>query len=287
MVCLPKTLIYINILSTHFVYTESKYFLMTLYNYNLHHYTCIYVQETTSLTSTLTDQVPTPTHTSTMTSPSSTVPTQTTGEGSDALLVYISAGVSGAVVVLVAATVTVISVSVCLRKRKNKQVNTTDKLAYHYSSGPETMKINDAYAEISDPSITTSTNDAYGITRGASDVTASQNEAYVATDGVCQSSGSGMRMKTNEAYADMSSAINEDAYTYVTQRTSVVLTATNAACNAHTSTDEIYDYPTSSTAGNDITTSSNEAYGMTSVNDAYLAMHELELNEECQYECVV
>ena len=247
----------------------------------------IYVQETTSLTSTLTDQVLTPTHTSIMTSPSSTVLAQTTGKGSGALLVYISAGVSGAVVVLVAAAVTVISVSVCLRKRKNKHVNTTDNVTYLYSNGPETMKISEGYAAISDPSINTSTNDAYGITRGACDVTASQNEAYAVTDGACQSSGSGMRMKTNEAYADMSSAMNEDAYTYVTQRTSVVLTATNAAYNAHTSTDEIYDYPISSITGNDITTSSNEAYGMTSVNDAHLAMHELELNEECQYECVV
>ena len=138
----------------------------------------------------------------------STLPTQSTGEGSDALSVYISAGVSGAVVVLVAAAVTVISVSVCLRKRKNKHVNTTDNVAYHCSGGPETIKINEAYAEISDPSITTSTNDAYGITRGACDVTTSQNEAYAVTDGGCQSSGSGMRMKINEAYTNMSTAMN-------------------------------------------------------------------------------
>ena len=184
---------------------------------------------------------------------------------------YISAGVSGAVVVvLVAAAVTVISVSVCLRKRKNKHVNTTDNVAYHCSnsSGQETMKLNETYAEISGPSITTSTNDAYGITGGARDVTTSQNEAYAVTDGACQSSGSGMKMKTNEAYADMSSAMNEDAYTYVTHRnvshcTTAVLTATNAAYNAHTSTDEVYDYPNSTTAGNDIGTSSNEAYGVT------------------------
>ena len=178
---------------------------------------------------------------------------------------YISAGVSGAVVVLVAAAVTVISVSVCLRKRKNKHVNITDNVAYLYSnsSGQETMKLNEAYAELSGPSINTSTNDAYGITGGASDVTTSQNEAHAVTDGVCQSSGSGMKMKTNEAYADMSSAMNEDAYTYVTHRTTAVLTATNAAYNAHTSTDEVYDYSNSPTARNDITTSSNEAYGIT------------------------
>ena len=55
--------------------------------------------------------------------------------------------------------------------------------------------------------------------------------------------------------------MNEDAYTYVTQHTTAVLTATNAAYNAHTSTDEVY--PTSSTAGNEIATSSNEVYGIT------------------------
>ena len=119
---------------------------------------------------------------------------------------------------------------------------------------------------------------AYGITGGASDVTTSQNEAYAVTDGACQSSGSGMRMKTNEAYADMSSAMNEDAYTYVTQRnvshcTTAVLTATNAAYNAHTSTDEVYDYPNSPTAGNDITTSSNEAYGITQQVNAISIAH--------------
>ena len=161
------------------------------------------------------------------------MPTQSTGEGSGTLFVYISAGVSGAVVVLVAAAVTVVSVSVCLRKRKNKHVNTTDNVAYHCSnsSGLETLKINEAYAELSGPSITTSTNDAYGITGGASDVTTSQNVAYAVTDGAFQSSGSGMRMKINKAYADMSSAMNEDAYTYVTQHTTAVLTATNAAYN--------------------------------------------------------
>ena len=109
---------------------------------------------------------------------------------------------------IVAAAVTVISVSVCLKKRKNNHVNTTDNVAYHCSSGPETIKINEAYAEISGPSITTSTNDAYGITPGASDVTTSQNEAYVVTDGACQSSGSGMRMKINDAYTNMSTAMN-------------------------------------------------------------------------------
>ena len=188
---------------------------------------------------------------------------------------YISAGVSGAVVVLVAAAVTVISASVCLRKRKNKHVNTTDNVAYHCSNSrdQETMKLKEAYAELSGPSITTSTNDAYGITGGASDVTTSQNEAYAVTDGACQSSGSGMKMKTNEAYTDMSSAMNEDAYTYVTQRTTAVLTATNAAHNALTSTDEVYNYPNSPTAGNDIATSSNEAYGITQQVNAISITH--------------
>ena len=56
---------------------------------------------------------------------------------------------NAAVVVLVAAAVTVISVSVCLRKRKkNKHVDTTDSVAYHCSSGPVTMKINEAYTDV-------------------------------------------------------------------------------------------------------------------------------------------
>ena len=189
---------------------------------------------------------------------------------------YISAGVSAAVVVvLVAAAVTVISVSVCLRKRKNKHVNTTDNIAYHCSnsSGQEIMKLKEAYAELSGPSINTSTNDAYGITGGVSDVTTSQNEAYAVTDGADQSSGSGMRMKIIEAYADMSSAMNEDTYTYVTQRTTAILTATNAAYNGHTSTDEVYNYPNSPTAENDITTSSNEAYGITQQVNAIAIIH--------------
>ena len=210
-------------------------------------------------------------------SSSSVPPPDSSSSQSSSVAAGIGGGIAAAavllVVVLVVAVVVVLvlrqsdTVSVCLRKRKNKHVNTTDNVAYHCSGGPETMKSNEAYAEISDPSIATSTNDAYGITRGTSDVTTSQNEAYVATDGACQSSGSGMRMKTNEAYADMSSAINEeyieDAYTYVTQRTTAVLTATKAAYNAHTSTDEVYYYPTSSTAGNDIATYSNAAYGIT------------------------
>ena len=204
---------------------------------------------------------------------SSAPPPDYTSSQSSSVAAGIGGGIAAAVVllvvVLVVAVVVVLvlrqtdTVSVCLRKRKNKHVNTTDNVAYHCSSGPETIQISEDYAVISDPSITTSTNDAYGITRGACDVTTSQNEAYVVTDGACHSSGSGMRMKINEAYADMRSAMNEDAYTYVTQCTIAVLTATNAAYNAHTSTDEVYDYPTSSTAGNDITTFSNEAYGIT------------------------
>ena len=97
------------------------------------------------------------------------------------------------------AAVIVISVCVCLLwKRKNKHVNTTDNVAYHSSSGPE-MKISEVYAEINDPSISTSTNDAYGVTHRTNDVTTSQNEAY----GVIThpSSGSGFRMNLNEAYS--------------------------------------------------------------------------------------
>ena len=174
--------------------------------------------------------------------------------------------------VLVAAAVTVISVSVCLRKSKNKHVNTTDNIAYHCSnsSAQETMKLKEAYVVLSGPSINTSTNDAYGITGGASDVTTSQNEAYAVTDGAGQAR---MRMKINEAYTDMSSAMNEDAYTYVTHHTTAVFTAANAAYNVHTSTDEVYNYPNSPTAGNDITTSSNEAYGITQQVNAIAIAH--------------
>ena len=166
---------------------------------------------------------------------------------------YISAGVGVAMVVLIAAAV---SGSVCLRKRKNSHVNTTDNVAYHYSSGrtiynQDTMKT-------SDPNIITLANDAYGITHGADDVPTSQNEAYAVTDVACQCSGCGMRMKINEAYADMISAKNKDACPDVTQCTHA---------------NEVYDYPTSPTSGNDITTSSNDAYGITQeVNDSAISI---------------
>ena len=106
------------------------------------------------------------------------------------------------VLTAIAAVVAIIVISVCvclLWKRKNKHVNTTDNVIYHNSSGPEMMKINEVYAEINDPSISTSTNDAYGITHRTNDVTTSQNEAY----GVIAhpSSGSGVRMNLNEAYS--------------------------------------------------------------------------------------
>ena len=215
--------------------------------------------------------------------PTSPAPPSDGGDSSSSQSSSVAAGIGGgiaAVLLVVVLVVAVVVVSVCLRKRKNKHVNTTDNVAYHCStsSGQETMKLNETYAELSDPSITTSTNDAYGITGGANDVTTSQNEAHVVTDDACQSSGSGMRMKINEAYADMSSAMNEDAYTYVTHRnvshcTTAVLTATNAAYNAHTSTDEVYDYPNSPTARNDITTSSNEAYGITQQVNAISIAH--------------
>ena len=107
-------------------------------------------------------------------------------------------------VLTVAVVVAVIVISVCvylLRKRKNKHCNTTDNITYHNSSGPDMMKINEVYTEISDPSITTSTNDAYGITHQTNDVLTSQNEAY----GVIRlpSSGSGVRMNLNEAYSSV------------------------------------------------------------------------------------
>ena len=104
------------------------------------------------------------------------------------------------VLTAIAAVVAIIVISVCvclLWKRKNKHVNTTDNVAYHSSSGPD-MKINEV---INDPSISTSTNDAYGITHRTNDVTTSQNEAY----GVIThpSSGSGVRMNLNEAYSSV------------------------------------------------------------------------------------
>ena len=150
-------------------------------------------------------------------SSSSAPPPDSSSSQSSSVAAGIRGGIAAAAVLLVVVlVVAVVVVSVCLRKRMNKHVNTTDNVAYHYSnsSDHETMKINEAYAELSGPSITTSTNDAHGITRGVNDVTTSQNEAYAVTDGVSQSSGSGMRMKTDEVYADMSTAMNEDAYTY-------------------------------------------------------------------------
>ena len=94
----------------------------------------------------------------------------------------IGGGIAAAAVLLVVVlVVAVVVVSVCLRKRKNKHVNITDNVAYHCSnsSGQETMKLNEAYADLSGPSITTATNDAYGITGGASDVTTSQKRSCI------------------------------------------------------------------------------------------------------------
>ena len=108
------------------------------------------------------------------------------------------------VIVLIAAiaaatAVIVFSVCVCLRKRKNRHVNITDNVAYHCS--PQMMQIDETYAEISDPSITTSTNEAYGITHSPNDATTSQNETY---DVIAHhSSGSGVRLSINEAYSSV------------------------------------------------------------------------------------
>ena len=149
---------------------------------------------------------------------SSTVPTQSTGEGSSALSLYVSVGFNAAVVVLVAVTVVSVSVSVCLRKRKNKHVNTTDNVAYHCSSNQVMMNVNEIYTEISDLNIATSTNDACGIIHGASDITPSQNEDNAVNGVAHQPSGSGVRMKINEAY----SSVNVTAQTDKTElKTSV------------------------------------------------------------------
>ena len=74
-----------------------------------------------------------------------------------------------------------------------------------------------------------------------------------------QSSSGQVIMKTNEAYAETRASdfnYTDDMYA-ATQPT----TASNAAYNVHTSTDVMYDLPSSS--GKDIPTATNEAYDVT------------------------
>ena len=151
-------------------------------------------------------------------------------------IIYVSVGASAAVVVLIAAAVTstVISVSVCLKKRKNKHVNTTDNVAYHYSSGQDTMESNKAYQyTTTDPAIAavTSANIAYNVIRRegpheyeaiSSDLTVDTTPAY-------------------QAIADVQSTLQDEEYAY-----------------AYPSV------PTTAETDMGITTTPNEAYATTS-----------------------
>ena len=70
-------------------------------------------------------------------------------------------------------------------------------------------------------------------------------------------------MKTNEAYVETRASDSNDMYMYATPPTTAILTS-NAAYNVHTSTDVVYDLPTSSGNGEtDIPTTTNEAYDVT------------------------
>ena len=121
--------------------------------------------------------------------------------GGPFIIVAVVALVTAAAAAAAAVTV-VISVSVCLWKRKNKRTNATGNVTC--GNDQEMMKISEVYAEISDPSITTSTNDAYTISHRTDGVTTSQNAAYgVIAD---QSSGSGVRMNSMEP---IYSSVNE------------------------------------------------------------------------------
>ena len=93
------------------------------------------------------------------------------------LPVYASVGVSVAVVMLIAAAVIVISVCVCLRRRKNRNMNTTDNVAYHYTSGQQTMTINEAYtdARANDPDYV---DDTYSYATPPTTAVLTSNAAY-------------------------------------------------------------------------------------------------------------
>ena len=82
---------------------------------------------------------------------------------------------------------------------------------------------------------------------------------------IYQSASGQVVMKTNEAYAETRASDSDDMYAYATQPTTAILTS-NVAYNVHTSTDVVYDLPTSS--GNketesNIPTTTNEAYDVT------------------------
>ena len=120
-----------------------------------------------------------------------------------------------------------ISVTVCLRKRNNKHVNVYDNVAY----------------------------------------ATSRNEIELsACDDVANQPSSGqLKMKNNTETRASDSNYIDDMYAYATPPTTAILTS-NVAYNVHTSTDVVYDLPTSS--GNretefDIPTTTNEAYDVT------------------------
>ena len=123
------------------------------------------------------------------------------------IIIALSAGVSGVVVVLIAAAVIVISVTVCLRKRNNKHINVTDKFAY-------------------------------GTSRNEIELSACDDAAN-------QPSSGQLKMKNNTETRASDSNYTDEMYAYATPPTTAILTS-NVAYNVHTSTDVVYDLPTSS-----------------------------------------
>ena len=162
-------------------------------------------------------------------------------------------------VVLVAAAVTVISVSVCLRKRKNKHVNTTENVAYHCSSGQETIKINEAYTEIiaNDPNYVDET---YSYATLPTTAVLTSNAAYNAVS--CSGRNEEINLETNDAYDPVNVAEN---IAYQTSDTADVITSVNEAYIAVESTpfseESVYEsVPDTAECKTDITTSPNQAY---------------------------
>ena len=140
----------------------------------------------------------------------SALPTQpqSVPEHGGALSVYVSVGVSVAVVVLVAVAVIAISVSVCLRKtKKSKHVNTTDNVAYHCSSDPETMTINEAYTDIiaNDPNYVY-VDSTYSYATQPTTAVMTSNVAYNALS--CSGRNDEIKLETNDAYDPVSVAEN-------------------------------------------------------------------------------
>ena len=144
------------------------------------------------------------------------------------LPVYASAGVSVAVVMLIAAAVIVISVCVCLRRRKNRNMNTTDNVAYHYSSGQQTMTINEVSTDITanDPDCV---DDTYSYATQPTTAVLTSNAAYNAVSRYGRDDK--VELQYNDAYP-VSVAENS---AYQTGGTAIS-TSGNAACKALNST---------------------------------------------------